>query len=150
MPGTVFRFSSRLTLGSGSCIFWFKRGVPMKQSDKNFRESNSNLLESLTEKEILLIRKQIRLNSHAIDRSVRVIDLLVNREQCPLDARPLLEWRDRLEIAMSENDTFRKVLWRYLNSVETGGPSEGLNAVSFLLSQIKSRRSALLAQGAMK
>lgn len=101
----------------------------------------------LTESEVDLLSKQIRYNSEWIDRYIKVIDLLVNKEKCPKDASTLTRLRHRLQIAMDESDTFRKVLWRHKKSSHS---DDGIAAMSFLISQIKSRRQALMVQSAMK
>ncbi len=122
----------------------------MDKSNQNSSESDSRAKSFLTSKDLLLIRRQIRLNSLVIDRTICTIDLLINRERCPEDARPLLQLRRRLDVAMSENDTFRRVLWRYVQSVETGEVFEELDAVTYLVRQIRSRKNAIFAQSAMK
>ena len=105
----------------------------------------------LTEREVRVLHAQIRNNSLAIDRYIEVIDLLINKERCPKDANTLAYLRERLAIAIAENDTFRKVLWRHMKVIESQASLEGvLDAASFLVSQIKSRKSALMAQLAMK
>ncbi len=103
----------------------------------------------LTDKEVMLLRKQIQFNSNWIDRYITVIDLLVNKEKCPKDANTLVALRERLKIMIDESDTFRKVLWRHQQWLSTHC-DEGLDAVSFLVGRIKSRRQALIAQLAMK
>ena len=105
----------------------------------------------LSPREIQLVQNQIRNNSLAIDRYINTIDLLVNKERCPKDANTLIYLRHRLSIAISENDTFRRVLWRHTQFAEPLFPPDGtLDAASFLIAQIKSRRAALIAQLAMK
>jgi hypothetical protein len=99
----------------------------------------------LTEREVKLLRAVIRSNSQIIDRYVQTIDLLVNKERCPEDANTLTSWRNRLAIALDENDTFRKVLWRHLQAIESGEllTDPALDAVSFLAGQIRFRKKAL-------
>ena len=104
----------------------------------------------LTEREVALLQKQIRFNSLLIDYYIEIIDLLVNKERCPKDANTLLRLRKRLEIAIAESDTFRKVLWKHTQLVEQSMPQEYLDAASFLVDRIKSRKFALIAQDAMK
>ncbi|MBI3999406.1 MAG: hypothetical protein HY351_02220, partial [Candidatus Omnitrophica bacterium] len=94
---------------------------------------------------------QVRANSLAIDHYIEVIDLLINKERCPKDANTLIFLRQRLAIAIAENDTFRKVLWRHMQLVQSQSPYDGESeAASFLMGQIKSRERALIAQMAMK
>ena len=105
----------------------------------------------LTEREVALLTKQVRTNSRMIERHIEVIDLLINKERCPKDANTLLSLRKRLQVAIEENDTFRKVLWRHLQMVEAQEawvPS--LDPIEFLVNRIKFRRQALIAQMAMK
>jgi hypothetical protein len=104
----------------------------------------------LTDREVELLQKQIRANSLLIDYFIEIIDLLANKERCPKDANTLLRFRKRLEIAMAESDTFRKVLWKHMQVVEQSVPQDGLDAASFLVDRIRSRKFAQLAQAAMK
>ena len=126
----------------------------MKKKSNQNKIKRSLLQKSsgfLTEREVQILRKQIRTNSFAIDHYIRVIDLLINKERCPKDANTLTFLRERLSIAIAENDTFRKVLWRQRqldqDQFSYDGESE---ATSFLLGQIKSRERALIAQMARK
>lgn len=101
----------------------------------------------LSEREVEVISRQVRSNSLAIDRYIETIDLLVNKERCPKDANTLLYLRGRLAVAIAENDTFRKVLWRHMRSVEAQPSSSSyLDASSFLMERIRFRRNAVLAQ----
>jgi hypothetical protein len=104
----------------------------------------------LTEREVLLLQKQIHFNSTLIDGYIETIDLLVNKERCPKDANTLLRLRKRLEIAIAESDTFRKVLWKHMQMVEQAMPQDALDAATFLVDRIRSRKFALIAQDAMK
>ncbi len=115
------------------------------------RKSKIHLASStvLTDKEIALLSRQIRYNSQAIDRFIRVIDLLVNKEKCPKDANTLLALRVRMSVAINENDTFRKVIWRHKKALDKT-TNESLDAASFLISCIKIRNQALIAQAARK
>ena len=125
----------------------------MKNKKKDRRSQSLTKPPSgfLTDREVHLIRNQIRANSFAVDHFIEVIDLLVNKERCPKDANTLVSLRERLSIAIAENDTFRKVLWRHMqlvqNQISYDGESE---AAFFLISRIKSRERALIAQMAMK
>ncbi|MBI4394896.1 MAG: hypothetical protein HY583_01740 [Candidatus Omnitrophica bacterium] len=105
----------------------------------------------LTEREVKLLRHQIRANSFAIDHYIEVIDLLINKERCPKDANTLAFLRQRLSVSIAENDTFRKVLWHHTQlaqrEISYDGDSE---AAAFLLNQIKSRKQAMVAQMARK
>jgi hypothetical protein len=104
----------------------------------------------LSEADVRLIRKQVRMNSIAVERYVRTIDLLINREQCPQDASPLVRLRKRLEIAIQENDTFRKVLWRHVQTSMDSEMDAGIDAAWFIVQRIRERKNALMAQAAMK
>ena len=104
----------------------------------------------LTDREVTLLQKQIRNNSSLINYHIEIIDLLANKERCPKDANTLLRFRKRLEIAMAESDIFRKVIWSHLQLVEQAKPLDSLDAESFLVDRIKSRKYALIAQAAMK
>ena len=122
-----------------------------KSRGKNSKHLAKSLLGFLTDREVQLIRHQIRSNSFAVDHCIEVIDLLVNKERCPKDANTLVFLRERLSIAIAENDTFRKVLWRHMQLVQNQIPYDGdSEAASFLVGRIKSRQRALIAQMAMK
>ena len=102
----------------------------------------------LAEWEIEVLQKQIRANSFVIDYYIHAIDLLVNKERCPKDANTLVRLRNRLSVAIEENDTFRRVLWCHAQSE---APTDGdIEAVAFLIGQIKTRRQAAIAQLARK
>ncbi len=103
----------------------------------------------LNEREVALLKKQIQFNSKCIDRFIKVIDLLVNKEKCPKDANTLLSLRKRLQITLDESDTFRKVLWRHQQWISNHF-EEDMDATSYLLSRIRGREQALIAQMAMK
>ncbi len=120
------------------------------KSSKSKSEAKSHL-GILTEREVEVVHRQIRNNSLAIDHCIEVIDLLVNKERCPKDANTLAWLRERLSVAVAENDTFRKVIWRHTQLVQSQMPYDGdSEAAAFLISQIKSRERALIAQMAMK
>lgn len=105
----------------------------------------------LTQEEVAILKTQIRRDSLVIGHLVRAIDLLVNQERCPEDANLLLSLRRRLAIAIEENDTFRRVLWRHIQMTEPARAAISLlDPVSFLIHQIKSRERRMLAQAAMK
>ena len=122
-------------------------GKKSKKS-KDFRKSPSGFLN---EGEVRILEKQIQANSLIIGRYIEVIDLLVNKERCPKDANTLLRLRTRLAVAIAENDTFRRVLWRHAQLTEASAPTDGdREATAFLVSRIKLRKQALIAQAAMK
>ena len=110
--------------------------------EQKIEEAEIGLLNS---RQLDMIRSQIRRNTAAVDHSIRAIDLLVNKEKCPKDTNTLWELRKRLSLAMEENDTFRKVLWKHLQLEEYVNPKPGmyLDPVSYLIMRIKSRRQAL-------
>ena len=67
----------------------------------------------LTSEEVRILKKQIRSNSEAINVLVDRLDLLVNKEKYPHREDFINKIRDKLEILMEENDTFRKVLQKH-------------------------------------
>ncbi len=79
------------------------------------REMNSEVCE-LTPEELRILKAQIRLNSFRIEEDVKRLELYVNKEKIPANETFLLQIRQRLKIAMEENDTFRKVLWNHCQS----------------------------------
>ena len=106
----------------------------------------------LTEWQEKVIRQQIRKNSEAIEILIYKVDLLKNKEGCPKDANTLIYLRKRLSIAMAENDTFRKVLVRHLQILESWKllPQDPIDPVTFLVNRIKSREKALIVGLCMK
>lgn len=72
----------------------------------------------LTPKEASIIKEQIRKNSRVIDDFVARLELFVNKEKYPPSAPFIHKIRDRLELLMAENDTFRKVLWNHFRQEE--------------------------------
>ncbi len=124
------------------------RNRRLPKSSKSSAKSHSGIL---TDREVEVVHRQIRNNSLAIDHCIKIIDLLVNKERCPKDANTLTWLRERLSVAIAENDTFRKVIWHHTQLVHSQAPYDGdSEAVAFLISQIKSRERALIAQMAMK
>lgn len=145
----LFSFSEGLTVGNRSCIFrpWsFKMMKPKKRHAEDNGRSKRVRAGFFTKSEVRLLRDQIRNNVSAIDRLIHTIDLLVNKECCPADANTLVGLRERLEIAIAENDTFRKALWRHLKAVEEGSVDGDpqLDPVFFLVSRIRRRHAAMM------
>ena len=87
------------------------------------RELKENIL-ALTEEEQRIVRTQIRRNSQVIQGLIRKIDLFANVENNPDRDKFLLEIREKLELLMQENDTFRKVLWRHFQLEANSGEDE--------------------------
>ena len=96
---------------------------------------------ALSDWDVKTIRAQIRRNSRVVDILIQRIDLLINKECCPQDANTLLKFRKRLNVAMEENDTFRKVLACHLRLVEQvmAGHDVVLDPIMFLVGRIKTR-----------
>ena len=81
--------------------------LPVKET----KELNWDV-SAFTPEEIRIVKKQIRRNMRVIDEHIRRIDLFVNHECHVSRAGLIAELRDRLEVLMEENDTFRKSLWK--------------------------------------
>lgn len=77
---------------------------------------------ALTGFEVEIIRQQIQKNSAVIDSYVRRIDLFVNCEKYPHRESFIQKIRDRMFLLMEENDTFRRLLWRHLQSEPAPAP----------------------------
>ncbi len=73
---------------------------------------------SLTEEEVRIIKKQIRSNRALIDGHVDRLELFVSKEKYPQRAVFIEQIRRRLELLMEENDTFRGVLWKHVQTEE--------------------------------
>ena len=87
----------------------FHLGFELPQPPAPFLDSASELL---TPRELEIIRKQIRKNSNVIESYVLRIDLFVNAEKYPKDEKFVRKLRERMFLLMEENDTFRRLLWR--------------------------------------
>lgn len=109
----------------------------------------SGLLNEWQEK---VIRQQIRKNSAAIEVLIYKVDLLKNKEGCPKNANTLVRLRKQLVISMDENDTFRKVLSRHLQILETWKlmPENPVDPLAYLVNRIRSREKAMIAGLCMK
>ena len=122
-----------------------------KAKDKHPKRSIQPSSGFLTEREVKILSHQIRSNSVLIDHYIEVIDLLINKERCPKDANTLARLRNWLNIAIAENDTFRRVLWHHTQLIQSQAPADDdLDPAFFLVGRIKSRQRALIAQMAMK
>ena len=119
-----------------------------KKKSKQVNDLLKTSKDFLTESEVEILQKQIRSNSFIIDHYIHVVDLLANKERCPKDANTLLRLRTRLAVTIAENDTFRKVLWRHAQSEDQNDGD--IEATTFLIGQIKTRRQAAIAQLARK
>src|SRR3990167_4150047 len=106
----------------------------------------------LTPRQETIIREQIRKNSKVIDQLVSKIDLLINRERCPKDANTLMVLRKRLAISIDENDTFRNVLWKHMQVIESWKtmPENLPDPISFVVGCIRIRQQSLIAQSCWK
>ncbi len=102
----------------------------------------------LTEWEAGVLRTQVRKNSKVIECLIEKVDLLANKEQCPKDANTLQSLRKRLSISLAENDTFRRVLWRHLQLTKLAVSDSLLDPIAFLVSRIKARACAQIAEEA--
>ena len=71
-----------------------------------------------TPEEIRILKQQIKSNTAMVHKYVMHIDLLVNKEPSSGRAVFIEKLRRRMELLMEENDTFRKTLWKHLQSVE--------------------------------
>lgn len=75
----------------------------------------------LTSGEVKIIKDQIRRNGRLIDDCLYRLDLFLNREGYPRRERFIAKIRDRLMLLMTENDTFRAVLWKHYQREEICG-----------------------------
>ena len=73
----------------------------------------------LTPEQVEILEEQIRKNKDRIDHYVALIDRLVNIESYPKDHPKAQYIRQRMQILMSENNTFRQNLWRHWLLAET-------------------------------
>ena len=102
----------------------------------------------LMEWEVNVLRTQIRKNSKVIECLIEKVDLLANKERCPKDANTLRSFRKRLAVSLAENDTFRRVLWRHTQLTQPSVQESCLDPISFLVSRIKARELAQIAEEA--
>ncbi|MBI4431119.1 MAG: hypothetical protein HY587_05355 [Candidatus Omnitrophica bacterium] len=80
----------------------------------------------LSPEEEKIIFTQIRKNTLVIDDYIARLDLIVNKEGHHKRERFVNRIRERLEILMQENDTFREVYWRHFQMVELNRPEFSL------------------------
>jgi hypothetical protein len=72
----------------------------------------------LTAHEIRILKDQILKNGRVIAEYLSRLDLLVNKERYPQKAEFLGKIREKLNLLMDENDTFREVLWKHFQQQE--------------------------------
>ena len=98
-------------------IFHLGTDLPEKVPDTLDHES-----ADLTTREMQIIKDQIRKNSRLIGEYLAKLDLFVNKEKHPPGETFLNKIRQRLELLMEENDTFRAVLWKHFQQAEIKKP----------------------------
>lgn len=86
-------------------IFHLGFELPKKENRQLDHESCE-----LTPEEVRILKRQIRSNGAAITELVNRLDLLVNKEKYPHREDFINKIREKLEVLMDENDTFRRVL----------------------------------------
>ncbi len=94
-------------------IFHFGCELPVPPSTALNHE-----ISDLTQEEIRILKRQIRLNSELIFQYVQRLELLIHKERYPSGAVFIQKIRRRLELLMEENDTFRQVLWKHYQKEE--------------------------------
>ena len=93
----------------------FHLGFELPQTEAPVLDSEAG---NLTPEEFRILRAQIQKNSVIIDDHISRLELFVNKEKYPPGETFLHRIRKRLELLMEENDTFRKVVWRHVQSEE--------------------------------
>jgi hypothetical protein len=93
-------------------IFHLGTDIPVKKKEVLDHEN-----PNLTDAEVNIISSQIRKNSTLINLYLVRLDLLVNKEKYPPQANFLTKIREKLDLLMDENDTFRDVLWKHYQSI---------------------------------
>ena len=91
----------------------FHIGFELPVRPSHTLDSDSDVLTAF---EVEIIKQQIRKNSAVVDSYVKRIDLFVNQEKYPQDESFIHKIRRRMFLLMEENDTFRRLLWRHLQS----------------------------------
>lgn len=95
----------------------FHLGFELPQARSTVLDEESAIL---TEEEVRIIKSQIRKNSLLVDEYIDRLDLFVNKEKHPNQEKFIEKIRERLQILMDENDTFRKVLWSHAQTDKIG------------------------------
>lgn len=72
----------------------------------------------LTQEEVRILKKQIRANALLINQFIDRLELFIHQEGYPRGAVFIEKIRRRLELLMEENDTFRRVLWKHMQTQE--------------------------------
>ena len=93
-------------------IFHLGTDLPPKKSRELKHEEIA-----LSDEEVRILKRQIRMNRRVIQGIVERVELLVNKEGHPQDSEVVTAARKQLQLLMEENDTFRDVLWRHMKTL---------------------------------
>ncbi|MBN1494030.1 MAG: hypothetical protein JW938_07775 [Candidatus Omnitrophica bacterium] len=96
----------------------------------------------LTKSEEKIIKEQINKNAVLIGEIIAKIDLLMNKEGHRRDSTVVLEFRQKLDVLIAENDTFRKVYWKHVQTAFDEIVDTDYEAVRFLVLRIRNRHRA--------
>jgi len=102
-------------------------------------------MSAMTRKKLLdqneekIIKEQINKNALLISQIIAKIDLLMNKEGHRHDSNIVAEFRQKLDILISENDTFRKVYWKHVQTAYETIVDADYEAVRYLVLTIRER-----------
>ena len=97
----------------------------------------------LNKNEEKIIKDQINKNSVLITKTILKIDLLMNKEGHQHDSNVVASLRKKLDVLILENDTFRKVYWKHVQTAFDSIVDTDYEAVRYLVLTIRDRsRSA--------
>ncbi|MFC1808715.1 hypothetical protein ACFL3D_01150 [Candidatus Omnitrophota bacterium] len=98
--------------------------------------ARKKLLEPHEEK---IIKEQIQKNSSFITHIIAKIDLLMNKEGHKHDSNVVIELKEKLDVLIAENDTFRRVFWKHVQTSFDTIIDHEYEAVRYLVVTIRNR-----------
>jgi hypothetical protein len=93
----------------------------------------------LNKDEEKIIKDQLSKNAALISQIIAKIDLLMNKEGHNHDSNIVADFRQKLDVLISENDTFRKVYWKHVQTAYETIVDTDYEAVRYLVLTIRQR-----------
>jgi hypothetical protein len=93
----------------------------------------------LNKDEEKIIKDQLSKNAALISQIIAKIDLLMNKEGHHHDSNIVADFRQQLDVLINENDTFRKVYWKHVQTAYESIVDTDYEAVRYLVLTIRER-----------
>jgi hypothetical protein len=93
----------------------------------------------LNPEEEKIIKDQLGKNALLISQIIAKIDLLMNKEGHNRDSNIVHDFRQKLDVLINENDTFRKVYWKHFQTAFETIVDADYEAVRYLVLTIRER-----------